>query len=58
MSCVVGMKETPDLELMGDFLDDLREAREGVDQEPLCLIAPSAPQVALDPEDVPSWWLA
>jgi len=52
------MKETPDLEIMGDMLDDLRDDRCGQDQEPVCSTAPKASEPAFDPNDVPAWWLA
>jgi len=58
MSCVGTMKETPDLEIMGDMLDDLRDDRCGQDQEPVCSTAPKASEPAFDPNDVPAWWLA
>ena len=52
------MKETPDLEIMGDALDDLREDRESQDQESVAPVAPKAVEPACDPSDWPAWCAA
>lgn len=52
------MKETPDLELMGDALDDLREDRASQDQEPVSVTVPKSPEPAFDADDLPAWMVA
>ena len=46
---------TPDLETKGDALDDLRDFRAEMDQEPMAPVVPKAPEPAFDADDVWAW---